>query len=88
MDNKYKKPTESFSEPVVVSNKNEQLVQDLQNQNDKFKKEIEKWQECAKHYAFKLKDAYKGHLMVQGASEQVAEAKSREVLSQYNSCFR
>lgn len=88
MDNKYKKPIESFSEPVVVSNKSNQLAEDLQNQNEKLKREVEKWQECAKHYAFKLKDAYKGHLMIQGTSEQVAEAKSREVLSQYNSSFR
>lgn len=85
MDNKYKKYESSF-EPVA--DKNEQLLQELQTQNDKLKKEIENWQECAKHYALKLKDAYKGHLMIQGVAEQVAEAKSKEVLSQYNSCFR
>lgn len=83
MDN-IKKTSEQTAKP---NNKNEQTANELQEQNYNLKKEIEKWHECAKTYAFKLKDAYKGHLMIQGVSEQAAENKSREILQQYKNCL-
>lgn len=84
MNNKdYKK----FDATPVTENKDEEIIADLQETNKQLQESIDRWTECAKHYAYRLKDAYKGHLLVQGVSERIAESNSQQVLDKYNKCF-
>ena len=80
------KDIKKFDMSPSIENKDKEIIEDLQQTNKRLQDSVEQWSECAKHYAFRLKDAYKGHLLVRGISERVAESNSQQVLDKYNSC--
>lgn len=62
------------------------LSKQLKETEENLKNKLEKWQQCARHYANVSFLAHKGYLITQGKCEQVADERSQQVLRELKFC--